>query len=53
MDAQGKPLFTGETDWKAYQVRLWNPCVLRQNDDGTHRRQRRQQDTGLRRDSAD
>jgi len=35
MDAQNKPLFTGETDWKAYQVRMWNPCVLRQNDDGS------------------
>jgi len=34
-DAQGKPLWNGQTDWKAYQVRLWNPCVLRQNDDGT------------------
>ena len=27
--------FTGEPDWKAYQVRLWNPCVLKQNNDGT------------------
>ncbi|MCU1236592.1 MAG: hypothetical protein JWP63_4559 [Candidatus Solibacter sp.] len=34
-DAQGKALWDGNTDWKAYQVRLWNPCVLRQNDDGT------------------
>jgi len=23
--------FTGSPDWKAYQVRLWNPCVLRQD----------------------
>jgi len=35
VDAQNKPIWNGETDWKAYQVRLWNPCVLRQNDDGT------------------
>jgi hypothetical protein len=34
-DAQGVPIWTGETDWQGYQVRLWNPCVLRQNDDGT------------------
>ncbi len=34
-DASGKAIWTGETDWKAYQVRLWNPCVLRQNDDGS------------------
>ena len=34
-DAQGNALFTGETDWKAYRPRYWNPCVLRQNDDGT------------------
>lgn len=27
--------FTGSPDWKANQVRLWNPCVLRQNNDGT------------------
>ena len=27
--------FSGSPDWKAYQVRLWNPCVLRQNNDGT------------------
>jgi hypothetical protein len=25
----------GTTDWKANQVRLWNPCVLRQFNDGT------------------
>ncbi|HEY1341387.1 MAG TPA: hypothetical protein VGF59_27945, partial [Bryobacteraceae bacterium] len=34
-DASGKPIWTGVTDWKAYQVRAWNPCVLRQNDDGS------------------
>ena len=27
--------FSGSPDWKAYQVRLWNPCVLKQNNDGT------------------
>jgi hypothetical protein len=27
--------FSGSPDWKAFQVRLWNPCVLRQNNDGT------------------
>jgi hypothetical protein len=27
--------FNGTTDWKSHQVRLWNPCVLRQNNDGT------------------
>jgi hypothetical protein len=26
--------FSGEVDWKAYMVREWNPCVLRQFDDG-------------------
>ncbi len=26
--------WNGTTDWKAYQVRLWNPCVLRQYNDG-------------------
>ena len=25
----------GSPDWKANQVRLWNPCVLRQFNDGT------------------
>lgn len=25
----------GTTDWKANQVRLWNPCVLRQFNDGS------------------
>ena len=34
-DAQGQAIWTGETDWHAYQVRMWNPCVLRQNDDGS------------------
>jgi hypothetical protein len=34
-DAQGNAIWTGQTDWKAYQVRMWNPCVLRQNDDGS------------------
>jgi len=34
-DADGKAIWSGSTDWKGYQVRLWNPCVLRQNDDGT------------------
>jgi hypothetical protein len=24
--------FTGNVDWKAYQVRAWNPCVLRQDN---------------------
>jgi hypothetical protein len=23
--------FSGKVDWKAYQVRAWNPCVLRQD----------------------
>lgn len=27
--------FSGETDWKAYIVRYWNPCVLRQFNDGS------------------
>jgi hypothetical protein len=27
--------FSGSPDWKAYQVRLWNPCVLKQNNDGS------------------
>jgi hypothetical protein len=27
--------FNGTTDWKAQQVRLFNPCTLRQNNDGT------------------
>ncbi len=27
--------FTGEPDWKAHQVRLWNPCALKQNNDGS------------------
>jgi hypothetical protein len=27
--------YNGTTDWKSHQVRLWNPCVLRQNNDGT------------------
>jgi hypothetical protein len=27
--------FNGTTDWKANQVRIWNPCVLKQNNDGT------------------
>jgi hypothetical protein len=43
MDAQGNPIkdasgnavFDGSTDWKAYQPRLWNPCVLRQQNDGS------------------
>ena len=35
MDAQGTPVWDGHTDWKAYQVRGFNPCVLKQNDDGT------------------
>jgi len=35
VDAQGKPIWDGHTDWKAYQVRAWNPCVLKQNDDGS------------------
>jgi hypothetical protein len=26
--------WSGETDWKAHQVRLWSPCVLRQFADG-------------------
>ncbi len=25
----------GTTDWKAHQVRGWNPCVLRQQNDGS------------------
>lgn len=25
----------GSTDWKAYQPRAWNPCVLRQFNDGS------------------
>ena len=28
-------VWTGQTDWKAFQVRAWNPCVLRQFDDGS------------------
>ena len=35
VDAQGKALWNGQTDWKAYQVRAWNPCALKQNDDGS------------------
>jgi hypothetical protein len=27
--------FSGSPDWKADRVRLWNPCTLRQNNDGT------------------
>ena len=27
--------WSGTTDWKANQVRLWSPCVLRQNTDGS------------------
>ncbi len=27
--------FSGTIDWKAYAVRGWNPCVLKQNNDGT------------------
>jgi hypothetical protein len=27
--------FNGTTDWKANQVRIWNPCVLKQNNDGS------------------
>jgi hypothetical protein len=27
--------FSGSPDWKAYQVHLWNPCVLKQNNDGS------------------
>lgn len=27
--------WSGSTDWKAHQVRLWSPCVLRQSADGT------------------
>jgi hypothetical protein len=27
--------FKGSPDWKAYQVRMWNPCVLKQNNDGS------------------
>ena len=34
-DAQGNAIWDGHTDWKAYQVRGFNPCVLKQNDDGT------------------
>jgi Carboxypeptidase regulatory-like domain len=34
-DAQGRPIWDGNTNWKGYDVRLWNPCVLRQNDDGS------------------
>jgi len=34
-DVQGNAIWTGETDWKGYQVRGWNPCTLKQNDDGT------------------
>ena len=49
VDAQNKPIWSGEPDWKAYQVRLWNPCVLRQNDDGTIVATDRQQVPGLRR----
>jgi hypothetical protein len=29
------PQFSGKPDWSAYQVRLWNPCVLKQNNDGS------------------
>jgi len=27
--------FTGQSDWKAHQIKGWNPCVLRQLNDGT------------------
>ena len=27
--------FNGDVDWKAHQVRGWNPCVLRQFNDGS------------------
>jgi hypothetical protein len=27
--------FSGSPDWKADRVRIWNPCTLRQNNDGT------------------
>ncbi|HTS63362.1 MAG TPA: TonB-dependent receptor [Candidatus Acidoferrales bacterium] len=27
--------FSGEVNWKAYIVREWNPCVLRQQNDGS------------------
>jgi len=27
--------FTGDVNWKSYLVREWNPCVLRQQNDGS------------------
>lgn len=27
--------WNGKTDWKAYQVRGWSPCVLKQQNDGS------------------
>ena len=32
LTAQG---WSGQTDWKANQVRAWSPCVLRQGSDGS------------------
>jgi hypothetical protein len=34
-DASGNPVFDGTTNWKAYEPRIWNPCVLRQLNDGS------------------
>ncbi len=34
-DPQTAAGWGGKTDWKAYQVRGWSPCVLKQNNDGT------------------
>jgi hypothetical protein len=38
--------FTGDVDWKAHQVRGWNPCVLRQFNDGSVRPQQFSIDRG-------
>ena len=41
--------FNGSPDWKAYQVRLWNPCVLKQNERRQHRSDPGQHQARLRR----
>jgi hypothetical protein len=38
--------FKGDVDWKAHQVRGWNPCVLRQFNDGSIRPQQFSLDRG-------
>ncbi|MEJ7606795.1 MAG: hypothetical protein WKF37_11140 [Bryobacteraceae bacterium] len=44
--------FKGTVDWKAHQVRGWNPCVLRQFNDGSVRPQQFSLDRGCGTDTA-